>query len=145
MAVACACGGLASWGVCTVARATERRRARIEAYGRSLRAAEAALAAERDRAQTYFDIAGVVMLVLGPDGVVQRINHMGEELLGEQSATVTGPGMVRPVRCGGGQARSQGCLRRRPARGSGTVQGSRKPASGRPRAPAHRVALFPFA
>jgi PAS domain S-box-containing protein len=73
-----------------VARATERRRARIEAYGRSLRAAEAALAAERDRAQTYFDIAGVVMLVLGPDGVVQRINHMGEELLGEQSATVTG-------------------------------------------------------
>ncbi|KAA2214323.1 HWE histidine kinase domain-containing protein [Teichococcus oryzae] len=65
-------------------RSAELIRSRAVAEGR-VQAAEAvaqALRAERDRARLYFDVAGVVLLVLGPDGRVQGINRRGLEVLG---------------------------------------------------------------
>jgi PAS domain S-box-containing protein len=40
------------------------------------------LDAERDRAALYFEVAGTMLVVLAPDGTVQRINRCGLELLG---------------------------------------------------------------
>ncbi|MFC3126852.1 HWE histidine kinase domain-containing protein [Pseudoroseomonas globiformis] len=65
-------------------RSAEAIHSRAVAEGR-LQAAEAAaqaLRAERDRARLYFDVAGVMLLILGPDGKVQGINRRGLEVLG---------------------------------------------------------------
>ncbi|NLE43223.1 MAG: response regulator [Chloroflexi bacterium] len=44
--------------------------------------AEEALRRERDRAQRYLDIAGVIMLVFDPCGTIQMINRQGCQVLG---------------------------------------------------------------
>jgi PAS domain S-box-containing protein len=65
-------------------RANESIRARADAEGRAAAAEEsaAALRAERDRARLYFDVAGAMLIVLGPDGTVRGTNRRGLEVLG---------------------------------------------------------------
>lgn len=55
-----------------------------------LAASEAALRAETQRADQYFENAAVMMLVLDRDGRVQRINRAGCEVLGLPPAEVLG-------------------------------------------------------
>jgi two-component system, LuxR family, sensor kinase FixL len=45
-------------------------------------AALAAAEAERDRAERYFDIAGALLVVLGPDYRIQLVNRRGLDILG---------------------------------------------------------------
>ncbi len=52
--------------------------------------AEAALRAERDRAQRYLDIAGVIIVALDADGAVTLLNRRGYELLGYSEAELVG-------------------------------------------------------
>jgi PAS domain S-box-containing protein len=52
--------------------------------------AEAALRAERDRAQRYLDIAGVIIVALNADGAVTLLNRRGCELLGYSEAELLG-------------------------------------------------------
>ncbi|MBK8475656.1 MAG: PAS domain S-box protein [Opitutaceae bacterium] len=57
---------------------------------RRLAASEAALRAETQRADQYFENAAVMMLVLDREGRVQRINQAGCEILGLPPAEVLG-------------------------------------------------------
>jgi len=52
--------------------------------------AEEAVRRERDKAQTYLDVVGVMLLVLTPDGKVALINKQGCRLLGYSEAEVVG-------------------------------------------------------
>ncbi len=52
--------------------------------------AENALEQEKERAQTYFEVAGAVIVVLDPQGNVQRINRAGCELLGYTREEIVG-------------------------------------------------------
>jgi PAS domain S-box-containing protein len=52
--------------------------------------AEAALRAERDRAQRYLDIAGVVMLALNRRGEITLINRKGQTILGYSEQELAG-------------------------------------------------------
>ena len=52
--------------------------------------AEEALRREKERAQTYLDVAGVIMLALDSDGKVSLINRKGREILGYESHEVLG-------------------------------------------------------
>jgi len=51
---------------------------------------EQALKQERDRAQRYLDVAGVIMLVIGADQRVSLINSKGCELLGGDEQEIVG-------------------------------------------------------
>jgi len=62
----------------TIRDITERKRA------------EKALREERDRAQTYLDIAGVILLVLNADGSVALVNRKGCEVLGCEESEIVG-------------------------------------------------------
>jgi diguanylate cyclase (GGDEF)-like protein/PAS domain S-box-containing protein len=55
-----------------------------------LHSAEAALRAERDRAQSYLDVAGAVMLALDRDGRIIMLNRAGHELLGYHDGELVG-------------------------------------------------------
>lgn len=55
-----------------------------------LRLSEAAIRKERDRAKRYFDAAGVIFVVLGPDGKVMEINRKGCETLGCDKTRIIG-------------------------------------------------------
>jgi PAS domain S-box-containing protein len=63
-----------------------------------------ALRVEKDKAQQYFQIAGVMLLVIGTDGKVQLINKRGAEILGCPESEIIGrdwfdnflPAEVRP-------------------------------------------------
>jgi PAS domain S-box-containing protein len=57
---------------------TERQRAQEE------------LRREKERAQTYLDIAGVLLLVIGADGRVLLINRRGAGLLGREEGEIVG-------------------------------------------------------
>jgi diguanylate cyclase (GGDEF)-like protein/PAS domain S-box-containing protein len=59
-----------------------------QAYGRERRAEQ--LAAEHRRAQRYLDVAGTMIVVLDPSGVVQQINRRGCEVLGYSEAELSG-------------------------------------------------------
>ncbi|MEL4305240.1 PAS domain S-box protein [Methanococcoides sp. LMO-2] len=48
------------------------------------------LVVERDRAQKYFDVAKVIMLVLGTDRNVVQINNKGCEILGYEKENIVG-------------------------------------------------------
>ncbi|HWX50453.1 MAG TPA: HWE histidine kinase domain-containing protein [Roseomonas sp.] len=65
-------------------RSAEMIRSRAAANGRAEAAEAAALAlrTERDRTRLYFDVAGVMLVVLGPDGLIQGINRRGLDVLG---------------------------------------------------------------
>jgi len=52
--------------------------------------AEAALRAERDRAQRYLDVAGVIIVALDREGRVTLLNRRGAELLGWSEAELAG-------------------------------------------------------
>jgi diguanylate cyclase (GGDEF)-like protein/PAS domain S-box-containing protein len=56
----------------------------------SLRAAEDALRAERDRAQRYLDVAGSIMVALDADGRILMLNRAGHELLGYRDGELVG-------------------------------------------------------
>src|ERR687888_478568 len=56
----------------------------------SLRAAEQALRAEHERAQSYLDVAGAIMLALDRDGRVAMLNRAGHELLGYRDGELVG-------------------------------------------------------
>jgi PAS domain S-box-containing protein len=51
---------------------------------------ERSLQEERDRAQKYLEIAGVILVVLNPDQTVQLINRKGCEVLGYEPAEIIG-------------------------------------------------------
>ncbi len=51
---------------------------------------EEALKTERDRAQNYLDIAGVIMLVIDSRGIVTMINQKGVEVLGFREKEIVG-------------------------------------------------------
>ena len=55
-----------------------------------LHSAEEALRAERDRAQSYLDVAGAIMLALDRDGRVAMLNRAGHELLGYRDGELIG-------------------------------------------------------
>jgi two-component system cell cycle sensor histidine kinase/response regulator CckA len=57
---------------------------------RALRRSEEALRRERDAAQRYLDVAGVLFVVLDESGRVSRLNRMGAEILGRTEADVVG-------------------------------------------------------
>ena len=57
--------------------------------------AEEALRAEREKAQKYLDIAGVMMLALDPDGMVTLINQKGCEILGYPAAEIIGKDWIK--------------------------------------------------
>jgi PAS domain S-box-containing protein len=52
--------------------------------------AEEALRRERDRAQTYLDIAGVAIVALDREGRVRRINQKGASILGRSEEEIVG-------------------------------------------------------
>ena len=54
------------------------------------RQAERTLQSERDRAQRFFDLAGVVFLVIGPDGRIQTVNRKGCTVLGHAEEEIVG-------------------------------------------------------
>jgi diguanylate cyclase (GGDEF)-like protein/PAS domain S-box-containing protein len=55
-----------------------------------LHSAEEALRAERDRAQSYLDVAGAIMLALDRDGRIRMLNRAGHELLGYHEGELIG-------------------------------------------------------
>lgn len=57
---------------------------------RSLRRSEEALRKERDTAQTYLDVAGVILLALDADQKVTLINKKGCEVLGRAERDIVG-------------------------------------------------------
>jgi PAS domain S-box-containing protein len=52
--------------------------------------AEAALRAERDRAQNYLDIAGVIMVAINADETIELVNRRGSEVLGGKAEEIVG-------------------------------------------------------
>ncbi|MEE9540831.1 MAG: PAS domain S-box protein, partial [Candidatus Thorarchaeota archaeon] len=69
----------------TVNKALEKQR-----LTRAKLRAEAALQEERDRAQKYLDIAGVMIVSLDLDGTVTLVNRRGCEILGYDSKEIIG-------------------------------------------------------
>lgn len=57
---------------------------------RQLKLSEEKWKQERDRAQGYLDVAGVVMLALSPEGKVNLINQMGCRILGREAKDILG-------------------------------------------------------
>lgn len=57
---------------------------------RNLMETQETLKEEKDRAQGYLDVAGVTLLVLGPDGKVRLINRRGCEILGYEQEEIVG-------------------------------------------------------
>jgi diguanylate cyclase (GGDEF)-like protein/PAS domain S-box-containing protein len=55
-----------------------------------LHAAEEAVRAERDRAQSYLDVAGAIMLALDRGGRIAMLNRAGHELLGYRDGELIG-------------------------------------------------------
>ena len=68
------------------------------------KAALEALRFERDRAQTYLDVAEVILLALDAQGAVTMLNRRGQEILGYTEAELIGSDwfemcVPQPVRC----------------------------------------------
>jgi PAS domain S-box-containing protein len=64
---------------------TEQKQAEKE-----IRASQLALEKERDRAQRYLDIAGVMLVALDTEGCVTTINRRGAEILGYEQKEIEG-------------------------------------------------------
>lgn len=67
------------WGAVCLLRNISRRKE-----------AEAALRRERDRAQQYLDIAGVLLVALDEKGYITLLNRRGHEILGYEEGTLIG-------------------------------------------------------
>ena len=86
--------GEVRWAVVSVAIAHDDRGAPVHAIADvldvterkrtedALRASESRAAEERDRAQSYLQVAGVMLLVLDGEGTIATINQRGAEILG---------------------------------------------------------------
>lgn len=57
---------------------------------KKLKLSESALRKERDRAQSYFDVAGAIFVILGTDGKALEINRKGCEVLGRDKTQIIG-------------------------------------------------------
>jgi diguanylate cyclase (GGDEF)-like protein/PAS domain S-box-containing protein len=58
---------------------------------------ETVLRVERDRAQSYLDVANVLLVILYADGTVGLLNRHGREVLGDPSGELVGTGWVDEV------------------------------------------------
>ena len=65
----------------------EKRIERLEKELANTKQTERALQEERDRAQRYLEIAGVILVVLNSDQTVQLINRKGCDVLGYEPDT----------------------------------------------------------
>ena len=75
---------------------------RIESLEKELdnrKQTERALQEERDRAQRYLEIAGVILVVLNSDQTVQLINRKGCEVLGYEPLEIAGSADYRQMDC----------------------------------------------
>ncbi|MES2711248.1 MAG: HWE histidine kinase domain-containing protein [Pseudomonadota bacterium] len=54
----------------------------FEHLSEAVHQADATLRAERDQTRLYFHVAGTMLVVLGPDGAVRKINRCGLDMLG---------------------------------------------------------------
>lgn len=68
----------------------ERKIERLEKEVDDRKQTETELQEERDRAQRYLEIAGVILVVLNSDQTVQLINRKGCEVLGYEPAEIVG-------------------------------------------------------
>ena len=68
----------------------EKRIERLEKELANTKQTERALQEERDRAQRYLEIAGVILVVLNSDQTVQLINRKGCEVLGYEPFEIAG-------------------------------------------------------
>jgi diguanylate cyclase (GGDEF)-like protein/PAS domain S-box-containing protein len=84
-------GEIAFWAVVLV-DAGERARSADEAA-----VVETVLRVERDRAQTYLDVASTLLVILYADGAVGLINRHGRQLLGDQAGELVGASWVDQV------------------------------------------------
>ncbi|MBN1679684.1 MAG: PAS domain S-box protein [Anaerolineae bacterium] len=76
-----------------IQRLREQDRQRIEQLqheNTQRRKAETALRQERDRVQTYLDIAGVILMVLDPQGKIVLLNKEGYRILGYEEGELIG-------------------------------------------------------
>lgn len=79
----------------TIARAEMRDGEVVRVIGNLMdvderKQAEVALVAERERAQTYLDLAGVMIVAVGADGVVSVANRKACEVLERQESDIVG-------------------------------------------------------
>ena len=84
-------GEPACWAV-VVVDAGERARTADEAA-----VVETVLRVERDRAQTYLDVASTLLVILYADGTVGLINRHGRQLLGDPAGELVGSSWVDQV------------------------------------------------
>ena len=69
---------------------TEAANLELKRSDQQLREEQAALRAERDRAQKYLDVVGVIILALDREGGVILINRQGCDILGRTEAELLG-------------------------------------------------------
>ena len=84
-------GEAACWAV-VLADAGERARTADEAA-----VVETVLRVERDRAQTYLDVASALLVILYADGTVGLLNRHGRQLLGDPAGDLVGASWVDQV------------------------------------------------
>jgi len=68
----------------------ERKVERLEKEVDDRKRTERELQEERDRAQRYLEIAGVILVVLNSDQTVQLINRKGCDVLGYEPVQIVG-------------------------------------------------------
>ncbi len=67
----------------------------MHAVNQQLTASEQQVRAERDKAQRYFNLAGTMLVVMGRDGCVERINQKGCEVIGAAENEIVGKDWFR--------------------------------------------------
>ncbi len=68
----------------------EQKVKKLEKASCDLKQVPKALRKEKDRAQKYFDVAGVMLVVVEADGTVSHINKKGCEILGYKETDIIG-------------------------------------------------------
>ena len=105
--------GIAGWAVVLV-DAGERVRSADEAA-----VVETVLRVERDRAQTYLDVASALLVILYGDGTVGLLNRHGRQLLGDPAGNLVGASWVDQVVAPDDRAATREILRRLLTEGEG--------------------------
>ncbi|MCF7972482.1 MAG: PAS domain S-box protein [Phycisphaerae bacterium] len=62
----------------------------LQTVNQQLAASEQQAQEERDRAESYFSLAGTMLVVLDTDGRIERINQKGCEILGDSEQNIVG-------------------------------------------------------